>query len=241
MVVWYLEKGGLKPMLIMDSKKKQQNYSTRDYVYEVLKENIISLKLEPGTNISEKEISEMIQVSRTPVREAFMKLAQEELLEIYPQRGTYVALIDLNHVEDARFIREVLERASVKEACKSFDRESLLLLENNLGMQKISVEEKNYSRLFELDEQFHYTIASGSGKELIWKTIQQMNSHLNRFRLLSLAANYNWELILSQHEEIIHAIKEKDEEKADRVMGEHLRKMLFEKESLKKEYKRYFK
>ncbi|WP_449540417.1 GntR family transcriptional regulator [Ferdinandcohnia sp. Marseille-Q9671] len=228
-------------MFDISAKHKVNNYSTRDYVYEVLKENIISLKLEPGRSISEKEISEMINVSRTPVREAFVKLAQEDLLEVYPQRGTYISLIDLNHVEEARFIREHLERAAVREACTNFSSESLLKLKHNLSMQTLCVEEKNYTRLYELDEEFHYTIASGSGRELVWNVIQLMNAHLNRFRMLSLAANYNWDLILSQHQTIITAIEEKNPDLAEKAMEEHLKKMLFEKDDLKKEYSTFFK
>ncbi|MFD1781563.1 GntR family transcriptional regulator [Fredinandcohnia salidurans] len=228
-------------MFDISAKHKVNNYSTRDYVYEVLKDNIISLKLEPGRSISEKEISEMINVSRTPVREAFVKLAQEDLLEVYPQRGTYISLIDLKHVEEARFIREHLERAAVKEACHKLSNENLLKLKNNLSLQILCVEEKNYTRLYELDEEFHLTITTGSGRPLIWNVIQLMNAHLNRFRMLSLAANYNWELILSQHQTIITAIEERNPELAEKAMEEHLTKTLFEQDDLKKEYSQYFK
>lgn len=220
---------------------KRVSYSTRDRVYEVLKENIISLRLEPGRSISEKEISEMLKVSRTPVREAFVKLTQEGLLEVYPQRGTFISLIDLHHVEEARFIREHLERAAVRVASKNFPNDYLVQLESNLHMQKNSVEEKNYTKLFELDEKFHHTIAVGSGKELIWSVIQHMNAHLNRIRMLSLAANYKWDLILLQHERVIEAIKSQQPDEAEKAMEEHLMKLTFEQEELKKEYKEYFK
>ena len=228
-------------MLSIDSKKKIKNFSTRDYVYEILWENIISLKIEPGQSISEKEISEMLQVSRTPVREAFVKLAQEELVEVFPQRGTIVSLIDMYHVEEARFIREHLERAAVRVACETFSNDSLLQLETNLIMQKRCVEEENFTRLFELDEEFHQTIAFGCGKERIWALIQQMNAHLNRIRMLSLAANYKWDLILDQHERIFTAIKDKNPDVAEKVMEEHLKKLTFEQENLKKEFQHYFK
>jgi DNA-binding GntR family transcriptional regulator len=228
-------------MLHEGIKKKINNYSTRDHVYEVLRENIIFLKLEPGKSISEKEMSEMLQVSRTPVREAFVKLAQEELLEVYPQRGTIISLIDLNHVEEARFIREHLERATVRLACESFPSEQLQQLESNYSQQKRCVVEKNYTKLFELDQQFHATIAKGCNKERAWGVIQQMNAHLARIRMLSLAANYNWGLILSQHEQILAAIKAKDADLGEKVMEEHLKKLTFEQGDLKKAFEPYFK
>jgi GntR family transcriptional regulator, rspAB operon transcriptional repressor len=229
-------------MLILNLQlNKQASNSTRDQVYSVLRENIISLGLEPGRSISEKEISELLQVSRTPVREAFVKLSQEELLEVFPQRGTIVSLIDLHHVEEARFIREHLERAAVRVACENFPMESLFKLETNLKMQKLCIQEKDFTKMFELDEEFHYTIAHGGGKERIWAVIQQMNAHLNRIRMLSLAADYNWDLILEQHEKIYTSIKHNDPDEADSVMKEHLNKLTFEQETLKNEYKKYFK
>nr|WP_239565271.1 GntR family transcriptional regulator [Brevibacillus fulvus] len=220
---------------------KRPGNSIRDHIYQLLRENIMSLQMRPGLNISEKDISARLEVSRTPVREAFVKLAQEELLEIYPQKGTFVSLIDLGQVEEARFIREHLERATVVLACEKIDSESLLELESNLLTQQLCVQDKNYTKLFALDEDFHATIARGCGKSRVWSVIQQTNVHLNRIRILRLAANYNWDTILQQHREILNAIKEKDQEKADRVMKEHLTLVISEQEDLKKAYPEYFK
>ena len=178
----------------------------------------------------------MLQVSRTPVREAFVKLTQDGLLEIYPQRGTFVSLIDLKHVEEARFIREQLERAAVRVACEHFSPDDLQKLKENLAMQKHSVLENDYNRLFELDEQYHHTIVVGSGKQLIWSVIQHMKVHINRVRMLSLAANYNWDLILQHHEMIYEAIRQGDAKAADLAMKDHLQKLTFEQDELKKQY-----
>src|SRR5699024_11869693 len=94
--------------------------STRGFVYDTLLEAIVSLEFPPGKTISEKEISEELEVSRTPVREAFLKLSEEELLTVLPQRGSYISLIDLDHVEDARFLREQAEAGIIRLACQSF-------------------------------------------------------------------------------------------------------------------------
>ncbi|UUZ94098.1 GntR family transcriptional regulator [Paenibacillus sp. P25] len=98
----------------------------RDYVHETLRKNIMELKLEPGRFISEKEVIEMLQVSRTPIREAFVKLSQEELIETIPQKGSFISLIDLKLVEESRFVRETLERAVVRQACGMLKAEQML-------------------------------------------------------------------------------------------------------------------
>ncbi|MBU3181932.1 GntR family transcriptional regulator [Clostridium psychrophilum] len=76
--------------------------------------------------ISEIEILEKFNVSRTPVREAFARLSQEGLISVYPQKGTFVSLIDLLSVEEARFMREHLERAILRLACENFPKEIII-------------------------------------------------------------------------------------------------------------------
>lgn len=228
----------MKESLLM---KKVASYSTREQVYDVLKEKIISLKFEPGQSISEKEISELFQVSRTPVREAFLKLTQENLLEVYPQRGTFVSLIDLRQVEEARFIRESLERSTIRVACKKITAEAIEKLEEIFEEQKKCIENNDYEQLFELDEKFHHLITGIAQKELVWDVIQKMNAHLNRIRMLSLVANLNWDLILDQHERMIEALRTKNADSAEQVMEEHLKKLTFELEEIKTNFEKYFK
>jgi DNA-binding GntR family transcriptional regulator len=221
--------------------KKTNHYSFRDYVYEILRENIINLNLHPGLSISEKEIATELRVSRTPVREAFVRLAQEELLEVYPQRGTVVALIDSDHVEDARFVREHLEKAIVRLACEQCSPDHLFKLETNLVMFERCVIDRNYAKLYELDEEFHRSIAGACGKERTWSIIQQMNAHLNRIRMLSLASQYNWETILLQHQGILKAITDQNPNQAEKVMHEHLTMIRIDLEGLKRMHAQYFK
>ena len=129
--------------------KPIQPVSTRDAVYDSLRTLILQLELPPGTAISEKDISLKFNVSRTPVRDSFVRLAQEGLLEVYPQRGSYVSLIDIDLVEEARFMREQLEVAVVRLACASFPAERLAELERNLSQQRVSIEAHDYRLMFE--------------------------------------------------------------------------------------------
>lgn len=181
--------------------------STSKVIYHNLREEIINLYLEPGTSISEKELSEKYNVSRTPVREALVRLAQEGLVQIYPQKGTVVSLIDLSAVEEERFLREHLERAVVKEACMEFPKENILALEMNLKFQKMYIENKDYKKLFNTDEEFHKIIFEGCSKKRIWSSINDGSTEFQRIRVLRLTVNSSWDNIYLQHKEIFNAIK----------------------------------
>jgi DNA-binding GntR family transcriptional regulator len=220
--------------------ERLQQESAREYVYRLLRTNIINLTLQPGQNISEQEIAERLHVSRTPVREAFIKLAQEKLLDIYPQKGTYVSLIDTDQVEESKFVRETLEREVVQQACVSFPGEDLFQLQSCLALQELCITEKNYHKFFELDENMHATIFKGCKKGRTWSMLQQMNAHYNRVRMLNLAVGFDWEELISQHKELVRAIREKDKALAKRTIDRHLNKVVVDLEYLRGEYSHYF-
>lgn len=215
--------------------------SASQKIYSLLKEEIIQLHLPPGLSISENEISERFSVSRTPVREAFLRLAQEGLLSIYPQKGTLVSLIDLSLVEEARFLREHLERVIVKLACEEFPQEQLIALEMNLKLQEMYFQNHDYQKLFQADEEFHKLIFKGCNKRRIWEMIREMSSDFNRIRVLRLASNFNWDDIYTQHTNIVNAIKNQDPLMAEEAMKEHLTAVNFDKTELVKNYPNYFK
>ncbi|WP_078392628.1 GntR family transcriptional regulator [Shouchella patagoniensis] len=216
------------------------NVSTREYVYETIRARIMTLKLPPGTAISEKDIAEELNVSRTPVREAFLKLSEDELLHILPQRGSFVTLIDLNHVEDARFMREHTEAAIIKLACSTIDESSLSKMERNVVEQKQAKENDDEELLFELDRTFHLTLAEGTNKVRVWEIVQRMDTHLNRMRKLSMHLKLNWDLLIEQHEAMLNAIKAKNVLEAEIVMHAHLTLLQYDQSALKDEYPHYF-
>ncbi|CAM3815042.1 GntR family transcriptional regulator [Cohnella lubricantis] len=222
----------------MDSNRAP---SARSEVYAKLREQILNLELPPGTALSEKESSLAFGVSRTPVRESFVRLGQEGLVQVLPQRGTFVSLIDPELVEEARFMREQLERAVIRLACASFPADTMKQLETNLRLQRESMAESNDKRMFELDEAFHRTIFEGCSKRNTWAVIQQMNAHLNRSRLLRLVSDHEWNHLYSQHEQMVSAIRDGDAGLADRVMQEHLSLSIRDQAVLRERFPHYFK
>jgi DNA-binding GntR family transcriptional regulator len=221
--------------------KLQITGSTRDFVYRKLKEQIINWELNPGTKISEKEVALLLDVSRTPVREAFMQLAQEELLVIVPQSGTIVSKIDLGLLEEGRFVREHIEKAVVREVCVTFNDNQLFQLETNLTMQEFCLEKGTHNRLFQLDEEFHQILFQICNKTRSWEMIRRMNSHFDRLRMLRLAQNHNWNVLIDQHKEIFQAISDKNPDEAELIMEKHMKLVIVELEDLIAENPEYFK
>lgn len=215
--------------------------STREYVRRLLRANILDLTLSPGSPVAEKDIAEILAVSRTPVREAFIKLAQEGVLEIIPQKGSYVSLIDPEQVEDVRFCREVLEKEVIKIACTSFPKEDLFKLQSSLTLQSLCIQEKNYSRFFELDAEMHGVIFAGCKKARIWSMLQQMNIHYDRVRMLNLVLGFDWEPLLRQHYAIYDAIVGQNPELGLRVMDVHLNKVTIDLRQLQEQFGHFFK
>jgi len=212
-----------------------------DYVYELIKRNIVRLKLEPGKRISENEISELLGVSRTPVREAFIKLSREDLLYVLPQRGTYVSQIDMTQVEEARFIREVLESAVLKLVTQGIDVTFIKLLEQNLEAQRRWTDADGFTTYMELDEKFHEIIFESVHKQRTWEVIEQVNTQYRRVRILSYSFNNMISSLIDQHAALLEAIRNRDEARGQEIISMHTRKLLHEQSELMERYPGYFK
>ena len=139
----------------MNVKKRDGSETGREYVLRILKENIVMLELEPGSRISENELAAEIGVSRTPVREALIELSKSKIVEIYPQRGSYVSRIDWGLVEEAQFMRVTLEKAVIRLACQGLSEEKLEVLEKNVKLQQFYIDNNDIKELLELDNEFH--------------------------------------------------------------------------------------
>jgi GntR family transcriptional regulator, rspAB operon transcriptional repressor len=217
--------------------------SRRHYVYSYLYQNILSLNLQPGYALSENEIAKQLNVSRTPVREAMIQLAKQDLVEIVPQIGTFVSLINPALVEESRSMREILEIATIKEAAEKITDSTLLELEISINKQKIIIKEGNYREFLTYDDAFHEIIFKSLEKDRTWQAIDQMNSQFKRVRIMRLMTTTptKWEEILKEHEGLYSALKNRDAFLAQNLMREHLTKGIFHLDDLKANHPDYFK
>ncbi len=154
-----------RPIVELELIKKDPKESIGEYVYNTLKKNIINMNVKPGAKISETEIAGILGLSRTPIREAFIKLAQEGVLNILPQRGTYIAKIDLKQVEEARFIREALEKGVMGIAVQGISKEVQKALEKSIKLQKMYIDNDEFEAFLEEDEAFHKLIFKACEKK----------------------------------------------------------------------------
>lgn len=116
--------------------------TVRSYVYRMLYDNIMSLHLTPGTAMSEQEVADLLKTSRTPVREAIIHLGQDRLLDILPQRGTFVSRLHTQMIREARFMRVVMEEAVMAEACQGLPESCLRNLASGSCMKSWSASRK---------------------------------------------------------------------------------------------------
>lgn len=221
--------------------KQEPNESVREYAYRVLLENIMSLHLVPGTAMSEKEVSEMMSISRTPVREAFIRLSQAGLLDVLPQRGTYVSKIDTAQIAEFRFLRLTLERAVMELACEEFPEEEMDLLEENLLQQEKVLNQPGGSKFYELDNEMHCIIFSGCSKPHIWQILQDANINYIRARVLNVSSNQaKLNILYDQHQKIVEAIAKHDKKLGIDIITKHINKVVGDVDLLRKEHPQYF-
>ncbi len=220
-------------------ERLQREYA-REYVIRVLRHNIINMNLKPGQLVSENEIAEKLGVSRTPVREAFIELSRSSLVEIYPQKGTCISPIDMDIVEESRFMRCVMEKAVVQLCCDVLSKSDIVILEENLRLQDSCVEDKDYKRLLSLDNNFHELLFRSCQKEMTFNLIKSALAQFDRVRILNFA-EMDMQITVDEHKKILRAIKNKDKEVASDLMEKHLTRIIFDMSYLMEKHPEYFK
>lgn len=212
--------------------------SVVDQLVERLRAAIIDNVLTPGTRMSEAEVAVNYGVSRQPVREAFIKLANESLLDIRPQRGTFVAKISLPHVMDARFVREAVEADIIKLLAAAPNPNMIADLRHQLVAQQQLI--GGSARDFiAADETFHRTLAEGAGKERAWQVVVEMKAQMDRVRVLS-SMHFPVDRLVSQHMAIVDAIAAGDGTTAEQQLRVHLQGILQDLPVIKQERPEYF-
>ncbi|QTF09753.1 GntR family transcriptional regulator [Brenneria izadpanahii] len=203
------------------------NEPVNQQIYRVLRRDIVECNIPPGKLLSEKEISTRFAVSRQPVREAFIKLAESGLVQILPQRGTFVMKISEQRVADARFIRQALECAIVRRAAGMVTDEQLLSLEHNLRRQELAAQNEQIREFLNLDDSFHQFLTQIAKCPLAWETIESIKATMDRVRFLSLGQVSPPQSLIQQHYLIFDGLKKRDPDAAEKALRDHLQEMIY--------------
>lgn len=197
--------------------------TAREQTLETLRREIINLHLPPGAALSENELSAELGVSRTPVRESLILLQGEGLVQVYPQVGTFVSLVDPDRVAEAQFIREAIECSSLQSVALPLSESDRDALRDNLRRQAEIAGRDDPEAFFEADEEFHRTLLRIAGHESAWRTVTSQKAHLDRARRLSLGNLRPLTALVAQHGGVAEALIDGDRDAALANLRAHLR------------------
>jgi len=220
--------------------ERLEKETARDYALRMIKDNIIRIELEPGSMVSEKEIAMELGLSRTPVREALIELSKSQIVEIFPQKGSKVSLIDYDLVEEAYFTRVVMEKAIVKLACERSTVEDFVGLEENLMLQEFYIDYPESYKFLQLDNEFHMKLYQICNKMRCYEMVRSMSIHFDRVRSLSLTTVKNLKNI-QDHRAITEAIKQRDVKLAQQIIEKHISRYVIDEAAICEKYPQYIK
>lgn len=199
--------------------------STKNDIVHLLKHEILTLSLKPGTILSETALSEQFQISRTPLRDCLKQLALESYIDIYPKKGNVVSYIDLESVEQIIYLRSVLEKDIMKGLLGGLSLKGQLELTKIVDQQKHAISQPDALETFLLlDDSFHRTLFKLAGHEFLWNLLKLSNVHYERYRRLHMLKQAKLEAILREHQLMLESIIKQDmHHSIDELINHHLR------------------
>lgn len=205
-------------------------------IYRELHSAIVSMQLKPGTALNEKVLAERFGVSRTPIREALIRLVEDGLVNIYPQSGTFVAPIPTSLIPEAVVIRQALEGATVEKASRIATPGDMKKLDDILARQRFLADREDLGAFHEADEAFHEAIAEVAGYPGIWNYLKPVKVQIDRARRLTLPALGRMEHVIAEHVIIRDAIEAHEVAAACEAMKVHLGAVIPDVEELRDTY-----
>lgn len=199
-------------MVVRDTRQQK--------AYEYLYNAIVTNKLPPGVAIAEQEISNVLGISRTPVREALKQLEAEGLVRHIPLRGTFVEEITTQDLEEIFALRETLEVLALKTAINDITDEELYEIE--ILLRSLEYDSSN-EKFYDSDRRLHDLIVKHGGNRRLAQILNNLNSQMERLRHIAAMKPHRLQQSKQEHLEIVAALKRRDLEEAERLLRQHLR------------------
>ena len=191
-------------------------------VFRILRDAIVSLRLAPGDKLSEQLVARQLGISRQPVREALIRLAETGLVRVLPQRGTLVQPLSVADILDAHFVRDAVEGALVREAALRMDAPTLRRFREVMAAQRRAARTGDGDAFFAEDEAFHRLVAEAAGRLAAWRVVEDVKPRLDRVRFVNMGQAGRRGLVLRQHGAVVQALADRDPDAAAAAMRAHL-------------------
>ncbi len=210
-------------------------------VFDQLRDMILSLGLAPGTALSRAALQQQFGLSSTPIRDALMQLEESGLVEVFPQSGTIVSLIDLPLARQAQFLRRSIEQEAVRVLAAAPDAGLVDRLQAIIAEQRSLATGDDLERFNEADLAFHKMLYDAAGVPDLWSLVRKRSGHIDRIRRLHLPIGGKAAQIVRDHSAIVDAIAEGNPDRAQAELHDHLSRSLAFSDELRVRFPGYFK
>ena len=192
-------------------------------VVHLLRHKIITNQLPPGLSLAENELASHLGVSRQPIREALIRLAEANLVRILPQRGTTVTRISLARVAGGQFVRDAVERAVVRRTALEAEPVAVEVMHRLIEQQEQAIRDEDYRAFLKADDEMHLSFAEAIGQQSAWTMLADVKLQMDRVRYLSLPTDTTpGRVLIAEHRAIVAAIARRDPSAAEEAMRHHL-------------------
>lgn len=228
----------LKDMGLQD--REQTRRTAADDVFDHLRGQIVSMALPPGARLSEADVAREMNVSRQPVREAFIRLGNMDLVLVRPQRATVVKPISRSGILESRFIRTAVEIEIVRRACKVGPGPLKAAFRANLDKQIAAIHAKDSDLFNTLDYDFHRMICQAADCAFAFRTIAENKQYIDRLCMLSLADLQSQMDVYDDHSEMFERLCNRDEAGMIEITTVHLSRLNATLDQAQAQYPDYF-
>ncbi len=196
---------------------------SKEQLHDTIRNDILNLTLKPGSGVSEIELANRYQVSRTPIREILIHLRQEKLVHVYPQKGTIIALIDMKYLKQMVHMRLLIEKEVLVEASQQLDAKGLQELRMLCSLQRVVAEhDGDPIEFLRQDNAIHQSIFASCGHQEIWAVLEKSSVHYRRFRLLDVFEKKQMLRLVDDHEKLVDLLAARDTASMAEFIHKHL-------------------
>jgi DNA-binding GntR family transcriptional regulator len=205
--------------------------------YDNLKKKIMDLQLRPGEILMIQTLAKELGISRTPVREAIVRLEREGFVEATDGKKFKVSALTMKGVLEIHELRKLMELHAVKHVASTATKKQVSDLNKTIIRMQHALKKQSHDDFFEADLAFHEKIVFFHGNETLGQLMNQLNDKIQRIRYLTTYIDKRLEKTIGEHQDVVSAIEENNPEKAEQKLAFHLKKVkdglaaLFEKQS----------